>query len=283
MRRSTSATSSAPSPTGVHGPLPPVRPIRDEKVAVVGSGPAGLTAAYHLARGGYPVTVFEADTEAGGVLRTGIPSYRSAARSAGSRDRPHPNDGVQIETAHPVDRAELERLSREFAAVFVATGLKELRDLDVGAESNGSVVQAIEFLDCARRDHIDLAGSKVVVVGGGNTAMDAARSALRLGAQDVRVVYRRTRAEMPAIAEEIDEAIEEGIRIDELLAPVCLRQANGGTKLECRRMALGEPDETGRRRPVQVEGDEAVVSVDCDRLLLALGQSPDLSILPNAS
>ena len=208
-------------------PLPPVRPIRDEKVAVVGSGPAGLTAAYHLARAGYPVTVFEADKEAGGVLRTGIPSYR-LPREVLDREIDHiRTSGVQIETAHPVGSAELERLSREFAAVFVATGLKELRDLDVGAESNGSVVQAIEFLDCARRDHIDLAGSKVVVVGGGNTAMDAARSALRLGARDVRVVYRRTRAEMPAIAEEIDEAIEEGIRIDELLAPVCLRQANG--------------------------------------------------------
>ena len=262
-------------------PVPTV-PTRNERVAVVGSGPAGLSAAYHLARGGYPVTVFEADAEVGGVLRTGIPSYR-LPREVLDREVDHIRQhGVEITTAHPVDRAELERLGREFAAVFVASGLRELRDLDVGAESNGSVVQAIEFLDCARRDHIDLAGSKVVVVGGGNTAMDAARSALRLGAQDVRVVYRRTRAEMPAIAEEIDEAIEEGIRIDELLAPVCLRQGNDGTTLECRRMVLGEPDETGRRRPVQVAGDEAVVSVDCDRLLLALGQSPDLSILPNS-
>jgi 2-oxoacid:acceptor oxidoreductase gamma subunit (pyruvate/2-ketoisovalerate family) len=262
-------------------PIPTV-PTRGERVAVVGSGPAGLSAAYHLARGGYPVTVFEADAEVGGVLRTGIPSYR-LPREVLDREVDHiRRHGVEIKTAHPVDRTELGRLGREFAAVFVATGLKELRDLDVGAQSNGSVTQAIEFLDCARHDHIDLAGSKVVVVGGGNTAMDAARSALRLGAQDVRVVYRRTRAEMPAIAEEIDEAIEEGIQIDELLAPVCLRQGNDGTKLECRRMVLGEPDETGRRRPVQVAGDEAVISVDCDRLLLALGQSPDLSILPNA-
>ena len=263
-------------------PVPRVA-TRDEKVAVVGSGPAGLAAAYHLARGGHPVTVFEADAEIGGVLRTGIPSYR-LPREVLDREVEHiRRHGVEIKTAHPVDRVEIERLGREFGAVFVATGLKELRDLDMGAESNGTVAQAIEFLDCARRDRSDLAGSKVVVVGGGNTAMDAARSALRLGARDVRVVYRRTRAEMPAIAEEIDEAIEEGIQIDELLAPVCLRPGIEGAKLECRRMVLGEPDETGRRRPVQVEGDEAVVSVDCDRLLLALGQSPDMSILPQAS
>ena len=252
-----------------------------ERVAVVGSGPAGLTAAYHLARGGHPVVVFEADAEAGGVMRTGIPAYRLPR---GVLDRELENilgSGVEIETSHPVDSVELERLGTEFAAVLVATGLSEPRGLDVGDSRKSAVVQAIEFLDSTCRQRIDLAGSAIVVVGGGNTAMDAARTALRLGARNVRVVYRRTRAEMPAIAEEIDEALEEGIVIDELLTPVCLMPGDDGTTLECRRVVLGEPDETGRRRPMQVAGPQAVVSMRCDRLMLALGQSPDMSIFPH--
>jgi 2-oxoacid:acceptor oxidoreductase gamma subunit (pyruvate/2-ketoisovalerate family) len=266
------------------GRLPePRKSWRSERVAVVGSGPAGLSAAYHLARMGYGVTVFEAGPESGGLLRHGIPAYRLPRdvleREIGFVLR----HSVDIETHHPVDRAELARLRRQFAAVFVATGLQGTPSLELGGACNGAVLQGLDFLERACRGEASVAGDSLVIVGGGNTAMDAARTALRLGARDVRVVYRRTRAEMPAIAEEVDEALEEGIELDELEAPLRLYEAATGPTLVCRRMRLGEPDESGRRRPVPLEGDGALVELPCDRLLLALGQSPDVSVLPKGA
>ena len=260
-----------------------VRPTRRERVAVVGSGPAGLSAAYHLARAGYPVSIFESGAELGGVLRTGIPSYR-LPRQVLDREIAHIlGHGVEARTHHPVDREELARIGADFEAVFVATGLQEPRSLDLGEACSDTIVQGLEFLRSVRRGDASLAGRSVVVVGGGNTAMDAARSAVRLGAEDVRVLYRRTRAEMPAIDDEIEEALQEGIQIDELSAPVRLYESTEGPVLVCRRMSLGEPDESGRRRPVPLDGDDALVDVRCDRLLLALGQSPDLSVLPQGA
>jgi 2-oxoacid:acceptor oxidoreductase gamma subunit (pyruvate/2-ketoisovalerate family) len=260
----------------------PVAAARGERVAVVGSGPAGLSAAYHLARAGHPVTVFEAADETGGLLRSGIPAYR-LPRDVLDREIDFiARHGVAVETGHPVDREELARLRREFAAVFVATGLQGDLPLDLGAVPDGSVVQGLQFLAGTRQGVPSVFGDSVVVVGGGNTAMDAARSAFRLGAREVRVIYRRTRAEMPAIAEEVEEALEEGVALDELEAPVQLRKAAGGLTLVCRRMRLGEPDESGRRRPVPADG-EACVEVPCDRVLLALGQSADLSVLPQGA
>lgn len=266
------------------GALPEaVVPSRAERVAVVGSGPAGLSAAYHLARAGHPVTLFEAADEAGGLLRSGIPAYR-LPRDVLDREIDFiVGHGVEVKTGHPVDREELTRLRREFAAVFVATGLQGTPSLDLGGACNGSVVQGLEFLDRARRGETSFAGDSVVVVGGGNTAVDAARSALRLGAREVRVVYRRSRAEMPAIDEEVDEALEEGVELEELEAPVRLCEGANGPTLVCRRMRLGEPDESGRRRPVPVDGADAYIDIPCDRLLLALGQSPDMSVLPQGA
>lgn len=260
-----------------------VRPERPEKVAVVGSGPAGLSAAYHLARAGFRVTVLEAASEIGGVLRSGIPEYRLPCEVLDREIGFIQSLGVEVKTDHPVDREEVQRLSRDFSSVFVATGLSELRDLDLGDPSGSGVVQGIEFLDRARRGDVSLSGHSVVVVGGGNTAMDAARSALRLGAKEVRVAYRRTRAEMPAIDEEVEEALEEGVEIHELVMPLRLRREEDGPTLVCQRLTLGEPDESGRRRPMPIEGADALLPLRCDRILLAVGQSPDMSVLPDGA
>jgi 2-oxoacid:acceptor oxidoreductase gamma subunit (pyruvate/2-ketoisovalerate family) len=252
-------------------------------VAIVGSGPAGLSAAYHLARLGHPVTVFEAGDEAGGVLRTGIPEYRLPRSVLDSEIEFITAHGVDIRLGRIIDRAALEDLSRDYAAVFVATGLQERRSLELHGDSSGIVGQSLEFLAAARDGGPDLTGQTIAVVGGGNTAIDAARTALRLGADEVRVAYRRTRAEMPAIAEEIEEAAEEGVLFEELLSPVGFVSGDGGPRLVCRRMRLAGPDESGRPRPVPTNGGDAVRELRCDRLLLALGQGSDLSILPDGA
>jgi 2-oxoacid:acceptor oxidoreductase gamma subunit (pyruvate/2-ketoisovalerate family) len=251
-------------------------------VAVVGSGPAGLSGAYHLSRLGHRVTVLEAAPELGGLLRTGIPEYRLPRPVLEREIAFILGHGVEARTGYRVDRAGLRRVAREHAAVLVATGQQSLRALDVPGATAVVVEQGLDFLARSRAGAADLRGAAVVVAGGGNTAVDAARTAVRLGARDVRVVYRRTRAEMPAIAEEVEEALEEGVVIEELLSPAGLREYDGLTSLVCRRMALGEPDESGRPRPTAVEGDGALVEVSCDRLLLAVGQDGDLSLFPPA-
>ncbi len=266
---------------GQHGKRPkPKKPWRELRVAVVGSGPAGLSAAYHLSRLGYRVTIHERDEELGGVMRSGIPSYRLPREVLDFEIGWILEHGVTAKCRSGVDKAGLLELSRNYAAVFVATGLQELRSMDLGPGDDGIVTQGIDFLDRVRRDEESVEGMEVVVVGGGNTAMDAARSARRIGARSVRVIYRRTRNEMPAIAEEIEEALEEGIILDELVAPVRLRPGASGAVLTCNRMRLGEPDESGRRRPVPETGEDAYFDLRCDRVILALGQSADLSILP---
>ena len=263
---------------------PPTR--RDEEVAIVGSGPAGLTAAYHLARLGYGVTVFESAPEIGGLLRSGIPEFRLPDDVVDREISRILDLGVAVETDHRIDRTALLELAGRHDAVLVATGQQALRDLQLGMNGADAVVQGIDFLDHVHQNHVRVDGEDVVVIGGGNTAMDAARSALRLGAASVRVVYRRTRDEMPAIPEEIDEALEEGVVIDYLTQPVSLRdEPTDGVRrhytLTCRRMALGDPDESGRRSPREVPGSD--FDLACHRIILALGQSPDLSVFPEGT
>ena len=253
-------------------------PAREEKVAVIGGGPAGLSGAYHLARLGYRVTLFEAGSELGGLMRTGIPVYR-LPREALDRDIARVLDlGVEAVCDTRIDHQRLEQLSHEFDAVLAATGLQRLTALDLGVDMGG-VTQGIEFLDQARQDAVSVRDEDVVVIGGGNTAIDAARSAWRLGAASVRVLYRRTREEMPAIGEEVDEAIDEGIAIDFLCAPTRVVPDGRKHRLMCQRMELGEPDASGRRRPVPLPDSEFDLS--CDRIVLALGQAADLSLLPD--
>ena len=267
-----------------HGRRPETaRPWREERVAVVGSGPAGLSGAYHLARLGYPVVLFERDHELGGVLRTGIPTYRLPREVLNDEIRHILQHGVEARTGVSIGRAELLTLSHEFAAVFVATGLQHERALSLGGEEFGVIEQALVFLDDCRKGRRRLDGQHIIVVGGGNSAIDAARSARRLGAKSVRLVYRRTRMEMPAIDEEIDEALEEGVILQELVLPLRFYRDGAGGALTCQRMVLGEADETGRRRPIPDAGEDSQFDLRCDRVLLALGQSTDLSILPEGS
>jgi Pyruvate/2-oxoacid:ferredoxin oxidoreductase delta subunit/thioredoxin reductase len=218
----------------------------------------------------------------GGLLRTGIPAYRLPRAVIDDEIAFILAHGVQVRSGQRVSGAQLVEIRREYDGVVVATGLQERRrmDLDGGAQC---VQQALDFLDLSRTRPPDLRGQRVVVAGGGNTAIDAARVALRLGAQDALVVYRRTRAEMPAIAEEIEEALAEGVRIEQLAAPLRLEEAGDAAALVCRRMTLGEPDESGRPRPVPVEGDEGLAEFRCDTVLLALGQAPDGRLLPAGS
>jgi 2-oxoacid:acceptor oxidoreductase gamma subunit (pyruvate/2-ketoisovalerate family) len=253
------------------------QPRRQERVAVIGSGPAGLSGAYHLALLGYPVTLYERDGELGGLMRTGIPTYR-LPRAALDRDIERVLAlGVEVRLNSKIDHHGLQTLADEYDAVLAATGLQRLTSMELGLDGE-RVAQGIEFLDLARSGDVRVDGERVIVVGGGNTAIDAARSAFRLGAASVLIVYRRTREEMPAIAEEVDEALDEGIDIEFLSAPVRIERRHGEMSLVCQRMRLGPPDDSGRRRPVAAGGADQ--DHRCDRVILALGQKPDLSLLP---
>ncbi|KTB48603.1 Dihydroprymidine dehydrogenase domain II protein [Dehalogenimonas alkenigignens] len=244
---------------------------RAEKVAVVGSGPSGLACAYDLLKLGYPVTVFEADEKAGGMLRYGIPVYR-LPEAALDNDIAYLEElGADIKTGIRADSIE-QLKDAGYRSVFVACGAWQSLKLGITGETAEGVYDALGFLKQVRQGDSPPVGEKVAVIGGGNAAIDAARTAVRLGAQDVTIVYRRSRAEMPAIAEEVAAAESEGVRLTLLAAPVAVIEKNGKSAgLRCIRMELGEPDASGRRRPVPIAGSE--FDIQTDNVIVAVGQS----------
>jgi 2-oxoacid:acceptor oxidoreductase delta subunit (pyruvate/2-ketoisovalerate family) len=260
-------------------PHPPPLPVtHPERVAVVGAGPAGLSCAYHLARLGYAVTVFDEAAEAGGLLRQGIPAYRLPREVLDRQIARIASMGIDIRTgvrlAGDAARAELDG----YDAVFYATGAHRGKPMGVAGEDGPGIVAGLEFLKAVNRGARPDPGRRVAVIGGGNTAMDCARTALRLGAEPV-VVYRRTRAEMPAIAQEVDEAVREGIEFVFLAAPAAFRWEDGRlVEMRVTRMALGEPDSSGRRRPVPIEAGGYTIPVDT--VLTAIGEDTELDVLP---
>jgi glutamate synthase (NADPH/NADH) small chain len=264
-------------------PIPELPPPTGKKVAVVGSGPAGLTVAADLARLGHHVTLFEALHEAGGVLVYGIPEFRLPKAIVRREVEYICSLGVKLVKDFVVgNAATVEELLEEYDAVFLGTGAGLPWFLNIPGENLGGVYSANEYLTRSNLmkayrfpeyDTPIARGQRVVTVGGGNVAMDSARTALRLGAHESIIVYRRSRAEMPARAEEIHHAEQEGIRFELLTGPVAFHGENGRVKeVECIKMELGEPDASGRRRPVPVEGSN--FRIPCDIVVIAVGQSP---------
>jgi len=239
----------------------------NEKVAVVGSGPSGLSCAYQLAQMGYSVTVFEASAKPGGMLNYAIPAYRLPGKVVEKEIQRIIDLGVtlKLNTAIGKDVA-LDALKKEFRAVYVAIGAQGNSALGVEGEKNGNMINGLTFLRGIRDGKKPKLGRKVIVIGGGNTAIDAARFARRIGSE-VTVLYRRTRDEMPAYAAEVDAAIEEGVNIEFLCVPVKI--SNNG-KITCQKMELGEKDASGRPRPVPVTGSE--FEFDSETLISAIGQ-----------
>jgi NADPH-dependent glutamate synthase beta subunit-like oxidoreductase len=253
------------------------REKKTEKVAVIGSGPAGMTCAYHLARMGYAVTVFEALPVLGGMLRVGIPEYRLPKKILEAEIDQILELGVTTEINRRFGENLQQKDLKEYAAIFFALGNHVSKKLGVPGENEEGAMSGVEFLRKVSLGKEVPTGKKVVIIGGGNTAIDAARTALRLGAKPA-VLYRRTREEMPAFPAEVHEADEEGIDISFLVSPVRLVMENGQKKLECVKNRLGPPDEDGRRRPVEVKGSNYFLEVD--QVLTAIGEDADLAALP---
>lgn len=253
----------------------PVSPKKTEKIAIIGAGPAGLSCAYYLGRQGYASTIFEAQESPGGMAAFGIPSYRLPRDVIAHEVELVENLGAEIRYGVQVGRdTTLDEIASEgYAAIFLAVGAPESSQMRCRGEDKGytGFMAGIDFLGRAARGEKPLEGRKVVVIGGGNVAMDCVRTARRLGFSDVNLLYRRTEAEMPADHHEIREAKEEGVHFHFLVAPTEIVAENGRvTGIRCCRMELGEPDASGRRSPVVVEGSEYVI--DCDAVIPAVGQ-----------
>ena len=256
---------------------PKIKARKKEKVAIIGAGPAGLSAAWDLALEGYQVTVFEALPVAGGMLAVAIPEYRLPKDILSHEVQEIENLGVDIRLNTPV--SDVESLLKDgYKAVFVATGAHKGEKMGIPGEDLGGVYDAIEFLREVNLGREVPVGRKVAIVGGGNSAVDSARVALRKGAEEVHIFYRREKKDMPAIPEEIEAAEKEGINLHFLVAPTRILGNDGRVNgLECIRMELGEFDRSGRKTPNPVAGSEYVV--DTDMVIEAIGQRPDTSFI----
>ena len=272
-------TDNAPRPK-----IEAVPVTRKEKIAVVGAGPAGLTAARDLALRGYKVTVFEELSKAGGMLYWGIPSYRLPRNILDHEIDDIRNLGVDIRLNTRIGREiSFNQLEKDFDFIYLATGAHKSQKMGVPGEDMGNVFGGVEFLrefnaneDKWLKGEKTL-GKKVAVIGGGNSAIDAARVALRLGSE-VTILYRRLRQDMPAAQEEIKAAEEEGIKIEYLVAPLKIEGKNGKvSSITCQRMTLGDFDNSGRKKPVAAAGSEFTLNVDA--IVAAIGQVPDMSFV----
>ena len=252
---------------------------KKEKVAVVGGGPAGIMAAYDLRKAGYKVTIFEALSKLGGMMAVGIPEFRLPRDILDKETDIITKLGVEIKLNTRVGKdISLADLKKKYDAVFIAIGAHKGNSLGVENENVEGVIDGTEFLYKVNTGEKVSVGDKVVIVGAGNVAIDCARTCVRLGCKDVNIIYRRSRAEMPAIAEEITEAENEGVKLTLLSGPSKVVVKGGKvTGFECIKMKLGEPDESGRRRPVPVKGSEFVINTDM--IIVAVGESPDLDFM----
>jgi len=258
----------------------PYPKTRKEKVAVIGAGPAGLTAAFELVKMGYPVTVFERDPNPGGMLRTCLPLYRLPEEVLDADIRYIIDSGVEVKTNVDIGRdlSPGDLWDQGYGALFVAVGAPENLSLNIEGEDLEGVYHALDFLKEAHSEEKPRLEGRVAVIGGGDVAIDSARSAIRLGPDEVTIVYRRQRPEMPAHPKEIDDAEREGVIFEFLASPTRILGEGSVSGLECIRMRLGEPDESGRRRPMPIPGSEFVIPVDF--VIEAIGETTDLSFLP---
>lgn len=277
-------TDNAPRPK-----ISPVSVTRKEKIAVIGAGPAGLTAARDLARRGYKVTVFEELSEPGGMLRWAIPAYRLPREILASEIKDNIKSlGVEIKCNTRVGKdISFEQVSKDFDYIFLAPGAQKSQPMGVPGENLNGVYGGVEFLrdfnanEEAWSSGKKTLGSKVAVIGGGNSAIDAARVALRLGA-DVTILYRRERKDMPAADEEIIAAEDEGIKIEYLVAPLKIDEKDGKVSgITCQRMKLSEFDRSGRKKPAPIAGSEFTLSIDS--VIAAIGQTSDMTFVPKDS
>lgn len=260
--------------------IPEKKGEKKEKVAIIGAGPAGLTAACYLAIEGYPVTVFEKLPVAGGMMAVGIPEFRLPRDILQAEIEKIRELGVEIKLNVEIGKdIGFQDIQRDYQSIFIGIGCHRPIKLGVpGEDELKGVIDGITFLRNIHLGKPTLLKGRAVVIGGGNVAVDSARVAKRLGFRDVAILYRRTREEMPAYDYEVDEAIEEGIEIEFLTAPTKIIGENGEVcALQCVRMELGEPDESGRRRPIPIKKSEFEVKTDV--VIAAIGQQPDLGPL----
>ena len=261
--------------------LPARESDRDgERIAIVGAGPAGLTAGYYLAKKGHDVTIFEALPVAGGAAAVYIPEFRLPKETLEVDIENIRSAGVTIRTNTRIGQdISFEKLRSSYKAVFVAAGAHRSRKLGIPGEDAPGVLDAMQLLKAVNLDERVEVGKRVAIIGGGNAAVDAARVARRIdNCEEVSLIYRRTRSEMPAFEEEIEATVEEGIEMQFLTAPSKVLSEKGKlVGIECTRMELGDPDRSGRRRPVPIEGSEFTIPLDT--LLVAIGEAPDVSFL----